>query len=221
MKVVGQGAFGKVYQVNRKGTSEIDAIKIMRNDKIMEKNYAEYMKDERDILTKIDHPFVFQLRYSFQTKYRLYLGFDFINGGQLFFQLYHQGLFRADLARIYAAEIIPVVPHLPANVINAQGSQIEKFLPDVDELTGIPDPPSRDSLGVPPLPELATPERVFSMVAVLFGGGVGGIVVDLLGELSRKCRENFEVKGLGWHSLVDSAGSAGLAGFVGFVGCCR
>jgi ribosomal protein S6 kinase beta len=29
-----------------------------------------------------------------QTKYRLYLVLDFINGGHLFFQLYRQGLFR-------------------------------------------------------------------------------------------------------------------------------
>ena len=94
LKVVGQGAFGKVYQVRKKESSEIYAMKVMRKDKIMEKNHAEYMKAERDILTKIDHPFIVQLKYSFQTKYRLYLVLDFINGGHLFFQLYHQGLFR-------------------------------------------------------------------------------------------------------------------------------
>jgi hypothetical protein len=31
---------------------------------------------------------------TMQTKYRLYLVLDFINGGHLFFQLYKQGLFR-------------------------------------------------------------------------------------------------------------------------------
>ncbi|KAK1265676.1 Serine/threonine-protein kinase AtPK2/AtPK19 [Acorus gramineus] len=67
MKLVGQGAFGKVFQVKKKGTSEIYAMKVMRKDKIMEKNHAEYMKAERDILTKIDHPFIVQLRYSFQV----------------------------------------------------------------------------------------------------------------------------------------------------------
>ena len=68
MKVVGKGAFGKVYQVRMKETSEIYAMKVMRKDKIMEKNHAEYMKAERDILTKIDHPFIVQLKYSFQVK---------------------------------------------------------------------------------------------------------------------------------------------------------
>lgn len=67
LKVVGQGAFGKVYQVRKIGSSEIFAMKVMRKDKIIKKNHAEYMKTERDILTKIDHPFIVKLRYSFQV----------------------------------------------------------------------------------------------------------------------------------------------------------
>ncbi|PKU64872.1 Serine/threonine-protein kinase [Dendrobium catenatum] len=67
LKLVGQGAFGKVFQVRKKGTSEIFAMKVMRKDKIIEKNHAAYMKAERDILTKVDHPFIVQLRYSFQV----------------------------------------------------------------------------------------------------------------------------------------------------------
>ncbi|CAK9144446.1 unnamed protein product [Ilex paraguariensis] len=97
MKVVGQGAFGKVFQVRKRGTLEIFAMKVMRKDKVMEKNHTAYMKAERDILTQIEHPFIVQLRYSFQTKYRLYLVLDFVNGGHLFFQLYHHGLFRCCL----------------------------------------------------------------------------------------------------------------------------
>ncbi|KAI3847155.1 hypothetical protein MKW92_011448 [Papaver armeniacum] len=132
MKVVGQGAFAKVFQVRKKGTSEIYAMKVMRKDKIMEKNHGEYMKAERDILTKIDHPFIVQLRYSFQTKYRLYLVLDFVNGGHLFFQLYRHGLFREDLARIYAAEIVLAVSHLHANGIMHRDLKPENILLDAD-----------------------------------------------------------------------------------------
>lgn len=67
LKVVGQGAFGKVYQVRRTGTSEIYAMKVMRKDKIMQRNHAEYVKSERDILTKLDNPFVVRIRYAFQV----------------------------------------------------------------------------------------------------------------------------------------------------------
>ncbi|ERN04221.1 hypothetical protein AMTRI_Chr08g168380 [Amborella trichopoda] len=132
MKMVGQGAFGKVYQVRMRGTSEIYAMKVMRKDKIMEKNHAEYMKSERDILTKVVHPFIVQLRYSFQTKYRLYLVLDFINGGHLFFQLYQHGLFREDLARIYTAEIVSAVAHLHANGIMHRDLKPENILLDED-----------------------------------------------------------------------------------------
>ncbi|KAJ6801917.1 serine/threonine-protein kinase AtPK2/AtPK19-like [Iris pallida] len=132
LKVVGQGAFGKVFQVMKKDTSEIYAMKVMRKDRIMEKNHAEYMKAERDILTKVEHPFVVQLRYSFQTKYRLYLVLDFVNGGHLFFQLYHQGLFREDLARIYAAELVSAVSHLHANGIMHRDLKPENILLDAD-----------------------------------------------------------------------------------------
>ncbi|CAN1134147.1 Serine/threonine-protein kinase AtPK2/AtPK19 [Linum perenne] len=128
LKVVGQGAFGKVFQVRKNGTSEIYAMKVMRKDKIVEKNHVEYMKAERDILTKVDHPFIVQLKYSFQTKYRLYLVLDFINGGHLFFQLYHQGLFREDLARVYAAEIVSAVSHLHSNGIMHRDLKPENIL---------------------------------------------------------------------------------------------
>ncbi|KAL6896620.1 hypothetical protein ACP4OV_007192 [Aristida adscensionis] len=132
LKLVGQGAFGKVFQVRKKGTSEIYAMKVMRKDKILEKNHAEYMKAEREILTKVDHPFIVQLRYSFQTKYRLYLVLDFINGGHLFFQLYKQGLFREELARIYTAEIVSAVAHLHANGIMHRDLKPENILLDAD-----------------------------------------------------------------------------------------
>lgn len=132
LKVVGQGAFGKVYQVRKIGSSEIFAMKVMRKDNIIKKNHAEYMKTERDILTKIDHPFIVKLRYSFQTKYRLYLVLDFINGGHLFFQLHRQGLFREDLARIYAAEIVSAVSHLHAKGITHRDLKPENIILDAE-----------------------------------------------------------------------------------------
>lgn len=130
LKVVGQGAFGKVFQVKRNGTPEIYAMKVMRKDRIMEKNHAEYTKAERDILTRIVHPFIVQLRYSFQTKYKLYLVMDFINGGHLFFQLQRQGLFSENLARVYVAEIICAVSYLHQNGIVHRDLKPENILLD-------------------------------------------------------------------------------------------
>lgn len=77
MRVIGKGAFGKVFQVRMKDRSGggggggdgdgIFAMKVMRKDTIIKNNHVDYMRAERDILTKVVHPFIVQLRYSFQV----------------------------------------------------------------------------------------------------------------------------------------------------------
>lgn len=47
-----------------------------------------------------------------QTSTKLYLVLDFVNGGHLFFQLYRQGIFDEDLARLYTAEMVLAIAHL-------------------------------------------------------------------------------------------------------------
>ena len=112
LRVVGQGAFGKVYQVRKRDSGEIFAMKVMRKDRILERNHGDYMKAEKDILTKVVHPFIVQLRYAFQSTSKLFLLLDFINGGHLFFQLYRHGTFGEELARLYTAELVLAVSHL-------------------------------------------------------------------------------------------------------------
>lgn len=67
LKLVGQGSFGKVYQVRKKGTSDIYAMKVMRKDKIIQRNCIEDVKSEVDILKKVNHPFIVRLRCAFHV----------------------------------------------------------------------------------------------------------------------------------------------------------
>lgn len=131
LRVVGQGSFGKVFLVTKKGDG-VFAMKVMRKDTIIKKNHVDYMRAERDILTKVLHPFIVQLRYSFQTKSKLYLVLDFINGGHLFFHLYRHGIFREDQARLYTAEIVSAVSHLHTNGIVHRDLKPENILMDAD-----------------------------------------------------------------------------------------
>ncbi|XP_027171720.1 serine/threonine-protein kinase AtPK2/AtPK19-like [Coffea eugenioides] len=132
LKLVGEGAYGKIYQVRKVGTSDFYAMKVIRKAKIVKSNLADYVKSERDILAKVDHPFIVRLRYCFQTKYRLYLVLDFVNGGSLFSQLSRQGLFREDIARTYAAEIVSAVSYLHANGILHRDLKPENVLLDAE-----------------------------------------------------------------------------------------
>ena len=67
LSLVGQGAFGKVFQVQHRATGRIFAMKVMKKAAVLEKNQAEYMRTERDVLKRVDHPFIVTLRYSFQA----------------------------------------------------------------------------------------------------------------------------------------------------------
>jgi hypothetical protein len=44
----------------------------------------EHTVSERNILAKNAHPFLVSLKFSFQTEHKLYLGLDYIQGGELF-----------------------------------------------------------------------------------------------------------------------------------------
>jgi p70 ribosomal S6 kinase len=132
LKLVGQGAFGKVFQVRKKDSGGIYAMKVMKKDRIIAKDQAEYTKAERDILTAVTHPFVVSLRYSFQTTSKLYLILDFINGGHLFFQLYQMGTFGSELTKFYISEIVLAIGHLHGLSIMHRDLKPENILLDGD-----------------------------------------------------------------------------------------
>ncbi|KAL6753068.1 kinase-like domain-containing protein [Haematococcus lacustris] len=112
LRVVGQGAFGKVFQVLHKASHQVFAMKVMRKERILQKDHSEYVRAERDLLTAVVHPYIVTLRFSFQTPTKLYLVLDFINGGHLFYSLYREGVFSEDVARLYCAEIVSALSYL-------------------------------------------------------------------------------------------------------------
>ena len=59
---------------------------------LRKKNNVKYMRSERDILTRVQHPFVVALHFAFQTDSKLFLVMDFLAGGELFFHLRRRGI---------------------------------------------------------------------------------------------------------------------------------
>ena len=84
MKVLGQGAFGKVVLVRKKDNNEIYAMKIISKKDFNLNQSLDNIMTEREILLKSESPFIVKLRYSFQDSYCLYYCIDFVPGGELF-----------------------------------------------------------------------------------------------------------------------------------------
>ena len=113
LKVIGMGAFGKVLQVRNRQSQKILAMKVI-SKRLLKRNsgYVENIHAERDILTKIRHPFVVTMHCSFQTKEKLFIIMDFLAGGELFLRLGREGIFRESTAVFYLGEIILALDHL-------------------------------------------------------------------------------------------------------------
>jgi serine/threonine protein kinase len=57
-----------VFQVQKRDDGRVLAMKVMRKAHVVEKNQAEYMRTERDVLTRVEHPYIVTLQYSFQAR---------------------------------------------------------------------------------------------------------------------------------------------------------
>jgi serum/glucocorticoid-regulated kinase 2 len=64
------------------------------------------------VLAKIKHPFIVNLKFSFQSPEKLYLVLAFVNGGELFKHLQDEGQFDEDRSRFYSAELLLALEHL-------------------------------------------------------------------------------------------------------------
>jgi len=130
MKVIGKGAFGKVYMVKKRDTGEVFAMKVLNKQDILEREEVEHTRTERSVLTHIDHPFLVKLHYSFQSKTNLFFVMDFINGGELFQHLVTEGSFSIQRTRFYAAQIGSGIAYLHGKGIIYRDIKPENILID-------------------------------------------------------------------------------------------
>jgi tRNA A-37 threonylcarbamoyl transferase component Bud32 len=133
LKVVGQGAFGKVMLVRKKegvSAGQIYAMKVLKKSVVAAKGQVEHTKSERSILCEIRHPFIVRLRFAFQSDDKLYLITDYYNGGSLFYHLRKSKNFTEDRARYYAAELLSALDHLHQQHIIYRDLKLENILMD-------------------------------------------------------------------------------------------
>ncbi|TIB99411.1 kinase-like protein [Wallemia mellicola] len=113
LRLIGRGTFGRVFQVRKKDTKRIYAMKVLSKKEIIAKKEVAHTIGERKILqVSLECPFLVGLKFSFQTEKELYFVTDYKSGGELFWHLQREGRFTEERARFYIAELVLALEHL-------------------------------------------------------------------------------------------------------------
>ena len=103
LNLIGKGGFSKVWKVKWKKTGAIFALKEMSKPRIIDKQCENTILLERDLLSKMNHPFIVNMHFSFQDINSLYLVMDLITGKDLRHHLALKKKFSAEITKFFLA----------------------------------------------------------------------------------------------------------------------
>ena len=108
IKLLGQGSFGTVYLVKNKKLNNNFAMKIIEKSSNDEEKEDE-IKNEINILRKLDHPNILKINDFFSTKKEYFLITEFCPEGELFYEIKNFAPFDEALAGWYMKQILSAV----------------------------------------------------------------------------------------------------------------
>ena len=97
--LLGRGAFSEVSLVRHIFEEQHYALKCYKKSEIATTTKILRLMSEIEILRVIKHPFILRLTATFQDPRRMYLMFEFCQGGELFYHLRNYGTFNDDFVR--------------------------------------------------------------------------------------------------------------------------
>ena len=105
-------------------------MKEMSKTKIIDKQSIKSVKNERNLLEKINHPFIINMHYSFQDKDNLYLIMDYLSGGDLRYHLCKNKKFTESQTKFFISCILLSLEYIHNNKIIHRDIKPENLILD-------------------------------------------------------------------------------------------
>ena len=83
LKFLGKGSFGEVFLTQKHNSSKLFATKKISKEKVKKENLFKYLKNEIDILKKLNHPNIVKLEDAKESTNHYFITMEYINGGDL------------------------------------------------------------------------------------------------------------------------------------------
>ncbi|CAN1262844.1 CBL-interacting serine/threonine-protein kinase 11 [Linum perenne] len=109
-RLLGCGAFAKVYHARNIATGQSVAVKVINKKKITTPSMMSNIKREISIMRRLNHPHIVKLHEVLATRTKIYFIMEFVKGGELFAKI-SKGRFSDDLARKYFRQLISAVSY--------------------------------------------------------------------------------------------------------------
>lgn len=128
-RLLGCGAFAKVYHARNLRTGLSVAVKVINKKKLPNLTMMSNVKREISIMSRLNHPYIVKLYEVLATKTKIYVVMEFVKGGELFAKV-AKGRFTEDFSRKYFQQLISAVGYCHSRGIFHRDLKPENLLLD-------------------------------------------------------------------------------------------